>query len=81
MDNYYSSVPTFRYLCNLGFNIIGIVRLNRICGKLSLKKSIEKETMKWRMTTRMNNEDHNQSPILAYAWKDSGVVYLMSTCH
>ena len=81
MDNYYSSVPLFRYLHNLGHNVIGTARLNRISPDLALKKSVPKGTMKWRVTTRMNNEDHDQAPILAYAWKDSGVVYLMSTCH
>ncbi len=81
MDNYYSSVPTFRYLFNLGFNVIGTVRLNRICNELHLKKSAEKGTMKWHITPRMSNEDQDTSPILAYTWKDSGVVYLMSTCH
>jgi hypothetical protein len=29
----------------------------------------------------MNNEDEKHALIFSYAWKDSGVVYFMSTCH
>jgi hypothetical protein len=29
----------------------------------------------------MNDEDEEYAPILSYVWKDSGVVYFMSTCH
>jgi hypothetical protein len=56
MDNYYSSVPTFRYLHNMGHNAIGTVRLNRICKELHMKKSVAKGTMEWRITMKMNNE-------------------------
>ena len=63
------------------YNIIGTVCLNRISSDLAMKKSVPKGTMKWRVTTKMNNDDHDQAPILSYAWRDSGVVYLMSTCH
>jgi hypothetical protein len=29
----------------------------------------------------MNDELEDYAPILSYAWKDSGVVYLLSTSH
>jgi hypothetical protein len=35
--------------------------------------------MKWRITTKMDDEDEKHAFILSYAWKDNGVVYFMST--
>jgi hypothetical protein len=29
----------------------------------------------------MDNEDEEHASIFSYAWKNSGVVYFMSTCH
>jgi hypothetical protein len=46
-----------------------------------MKKSTPRGTMKWRITTKMNDKDEKHAFILLYAWKDSGVVYFMSTCH
>lgn len=82
MDNYYSSIPTFRHLHNIGhMNAIGTTRLNRISADLTMKKSVPRGTMNWRITTKMDNETVDHAPILSYAWKDSGVVYLLSTSH
>jgi hypothetical protein len=46
MDNYYSSIRTFRYLHNIKHNIIGTMQLRRITSELAMKKSTLRETMK-----------------------------------
>lgn len=81
MDNYYSSISTFRYLHNIKQNAIGTIQLKRTAPQLAMKKSASKGTMKWCVTTKLDNESEEHAPILLYAWKDSGVVYFISTCH
>jgi 3-deoxy-D-manno-octulosonic-acid transferase len=53
--------------------------LKRITFELAMKKLTLKGTIKWRITIKMDNEDEEHAPILSYAWKNSGVVYFMST--
>jgi hypothetical protein len=55
------------------------MQLRRITFELAMKKSTPRGTMKWRITTKMNDEDEKHAFILSYAWKDSGIVYFMST--
>jgi superfamily II DNA helicase RecQ len=45
MDNYYSSIQTFRYLHNMKHNAIGTVQRNRIALELVMKKSTLKGTV------------------------------------
>jgi hypothetical protein len=81
MDNYYSLIRTFQYLHNIKHNVIGTTQLRRITSELAMKKSTLRGTMKWRITTKMNDENEEHASILSYAWKDSGVIYFMLTCH
>jgi hypothetical protein len=81
MDNFYSTVPLFRYLHNIKQNVIGTTRSNRISPLLLMKKKEPRGSLKWMATTRMNNETIDSAPILACSWRDSGVVYFMSTLH
>ena len=81
MDNYYSTVATFRYLHNMKHNAIGTARSNRICKDLFMAESAPRGVINWRITTRMNNETVDHAPILACSWKDSSVVYFLSTSH
>jgi hypothetical protein len=37
--------------------------------------------MNWRVTTKMNDKLENHAFILSYAWKNSGVIYLLSINH
>jgi hypothetical protein len=46
-----------------------------------MKKSTPKGTMKWHITTKMNDEDEKHALILSYAWKNSKVIYFMLTCY
>jgi hypothetical protein len=62
-------------------NVIGTTQLRRITFELAMKKSTPRGTMKWCITTKMDDEDEEHAPILSYAWKDSGVIYFMSTCY
>jgi hypothetical protein len=62
-------------------NVIGTTQHNRIALELAMKKSTLKGTMNWRVTTKMNDKFEDHAFILLYAWKDSGVVYLLSTSH
>jgi hypothetical protein len=62
-------------------NAISTVQRNRIVPKLAMKKSTLRETINWRVTTKMNNKLEDHTFIFSYAWKDSGVVYLLSTSH
>lgn len=46
-----------------------------------MKKCASRGEIKWKVTMKMNNEDSDKAPILACSWKDSGVVYFLSTAH
>jgi hypothetical protein len=61
--------------------ILNTVQRNRIVPKLAMKKSTLRGTMNWRVTTKMNNKLEDYTSIFSYAWKDSGVVYLLSISH
>jgi hypothetical protein len=45
MDNYYSSIQTFRYLHNMKHNAIDTAQCNRITFELAIKKSTLRRTM------------------------------------
>ena len=85
MDNFFSTVALFRYIhSNQKQNAVGTARINRLPSDISLKKSAPKGTMTWRVTTSMSNGEAEEvvlSPILAYGWRDCGVVYFLSTAH
>jgi hypothetical protein len=66
MDNYYSSIQTFRYLHNMKHNAIGIAQCNRIAPELAMKKSTLRGTMNWHVITKMNNELEDHDLILSY---------------
>jgi hypothetical protein len=66
MDNYYSSIQTFRYLHNIKHNAIGITQRNWITLELVMKKSTFKGTMNWRVTIKMNDELEDYAFILSY---------------
>jgi hypothetical protein len=67
IDNYYSSIRTFRYLHNMKHNVIGTMQLRRITFELAMKKSTSRGTMKWRITTKMDDEDEKHAFIFSYA--------------
>jgi hypothetical protein len=81
MDNYYSSIQTFRYFHNMKHNAIGTAQCNRIAPELAMKKSTLRGTMNWRVAIKMNDKLEDHTLILSYTWKDSGVIYLLSTNH
>jgi hypothetical protein len=76
MDNFYSTVPLFRYLHNIKQNVIGTTRSNRISPLLLMKKKEPRGSLKWMATTRMNNETIDSAPILACSWWDSSVSFI-----
>ena len=85
MDNFFSTIALFRYIhSQQKQNVVGTVRINRVTRDLYLPNSAPHGTMKWRVTTSISNgieEDAGLPPILAYSWKDCGVVYFLSTAH
>jgi uncharacterized protein YdeI (YjbR/CyaY-like superfamily) len=46
-----------------------------------MKKKKLHSSLKWMTTIKMNNETINNALILACSWRDSGVVYFISTLH
>jgi hypothetical protein len=42
-----------------------------------MKKSTLRGTMKWHITTKINDENEEHAFILSYVWKDNGVVYFI----
>ena len=46
-----------------------------------MKETVPQGSIDWQITMRMNNENEDLAPILASSWKDSKVVYFLSTSH